>query len=96
MLLQKPITKNDIVTMKLTTGEEVLASYVEEDSEEITVSKPATIAQGPQGMGIIPWMMTSKAEQVNINKRTVIAMAPTEKEIANAYTEATTSIQLAT
>lgn len=96
MLIEKPITKNDIVTMKLLTGEEVLASYQEEDANVFKVTKPATIAQGPQGMGIVPWMMTSRTEKISINKNTVIAMAPTESEIAKAYTEATTNIQLAT
>jgi hypothetical protein len=97
MILQKPISRNDIVTMKLLTGEEILCTYLgEELQDEIEVGKPATIAQGPQGMGIIPWMMTSKAEKLSINKNTVIAMAPTDEEIAKAYTEATTNIQLVT
>jgi hypothetical protein len=50
---------------------------------------------GQQGMGIVPWMMTTQPEITKLNKATVIAYAPTDKEIARAYTEATSSIKLA-
>lgn len=96
MLIQKPIAKHDVVSLKLLTGEEVLGSYLSDNSDVVVLEKPATIAQGPQGMGIIPWMITSKAEKIELNKNTVIAMALTDDEIAKAYAQATTSIQLAT
>jgi len=96
MLIQKPIAKNDVVSLKLITGEEVIACFNSDTDSIVTVEKPATLAQGPQGMGIIPWMMSAKADKIELNKNTVIAMAPTDEEIAKAYTQATTNIQLAT
>lgn len=96
MLIDKPITKNEVVSLKLITGEEMIAAYIEEDSDTYTVGKPATIGQGPQGIGIIPWMITSKAEKITLNKSTVIAMAVSEEEIAKSYSQATTDIQLVT
>ena len=95
MLIQKPISANDIVTIKLMTGEEVMATLINLDGDTITVKKPSTIASNGQGMGIVPWMMTSRTESVEINKTAVIAMALTEEEIAKAYTETTSSIKLA-
>lgn len=94
MLLQKPIAKNDVVTLKILTGEELIATYDSETDSVVSVHKPATLAQGPQGMGIIPWMMSAKADKIELNKNTVIAMAPTDTEIAKAYSQATTDIQL--
>jgi len=94
MLLEKPISKQDIVSIKLISGEEVLGTYIEETSEVLKVGKPATIAANGQGMGIIPWMMTSKSDSMEINKNAVIAIARTEEQISKAYTEATTNIQL--
>jgi len=94
MLLEKPIAKYDIISIKLITGEEILGSYIEETAEKITLGKPATIAANGQGMGIIPWMMTTKAEKIELNKTTVIAVARTDEQIGKAYTEATTNIQL--
>lgn len=96
MLIEKPITKNDTVSIKLTSGEEVIACFIEETDTKLTVEKPATIAQGPQGMGIVPWMITSKTEKISLNRNSVVAYTVTEDEIAKAYIQATTNIQLTT
>lgn len=96
MLIEKPITKGDTVSIKLLSGEEVLGNFVEETATELLVEKPATIAQGPQGMGIVPWIMTSRSEKCSIKLSAVITYVVTESDIAKAYVEATTSIQLAT
>ncbi len=94
MLIQKPLDAGDIVSIKLLTGEEVLGRYVSESDSEIHIKKPCTLAMGQQGMGIVPWMMTAQPETTKLNKHTVIAHAPTDSEIAKAYTEATSSIKL--
>ena len=95
MLLEKPIKENDIVSIKLVTGEELIATYSEVTDDYLVVKKPATIAANQQGMGIIPWMMTARPEKLQLNRNTVIAMGPTDESIAKSYTEATTDIQLA-
>ena len=95
MLIQKPLDAGDIVSIKLLTGEEVLGRYVSESDSEIHIKKPCTLAMGQQGMGIVPWMMTTQPEVTKLNKHTVIAHAPTDAEIAKAYIEATSSIKLA-
>lgn len=96
MLLEKPISKNDVITIKTIAGEEVIATFIDETDNHLTVGKPTSIAQGPQGMGMIPWMMTAKAEKISLNKNSVVAYSLTDNEIAKGYTEATTGIQLAT
>ena len=95
MLIEKPVAEHDVISIKLTTGEEVIATYRELTDTHIVVAKPATIAANQQGMGIIPWMMTSRPEKVRINISTVIAFALTDESIAKSYTQATTDIQLA-
>jgi hypothetical protein len=95
MLIQKPLDQGDIVSIKLLTGEEVLGRYVSETDTEIHVKKPCTLAMGQNGMGIVPWMMTTQPETTKLNKHTIIAFAPTDGEIAKAYIEATSTIKLA-
>lgn len=94
MLLQKPIAKNDIVTIKLITGEEMIAGFESHDTDLVIVTKPVSLGQGPQGVGFMPWMMSAKAERIELNRRNVLAIAPTDPEIAKQYTQSTTSIQL--
>lgn len=36
MLIQKPISENDVITIKLLTGEEVMATFVNNEGETIT------------------------------------------------------------
>jgi len=96
MLLDKPVSKNDVITIKTQAGEEVVATFVEETDTALVVSKPTSIAQGPQGMGMIPWMVTAQANKISLNKSSVVAFTVTDEEIAKGYTEATTGIQLAT
>lgn len=94
MLIQKPLDQGDIVSIKLITGEEILGKFDTITDNELAVKKPCTLAMGQQGMGIVPWMLTTQPEVTKLNKNTVVAYAPTDKEIAKAYIEATSSIKL--
>jgi len=96
MLLQKPIAKNDIITIKLTTGEELIAKFLEESDTQLVVERATTMAANPQGgLGLVPWMMSAMPEKISLNKSTILAYTQTVKEIADKFVEATTNIKLA-
>ena len=95
MLIQKPLDTGDVVSIKLLTGEEILGRFDSVTDTELLIKKPCSLAMNGQGMGMIPWMLSAQPEVTKINRNTVIAYAPTDKEIARAYTEATSSITLA-
>jgi len=96
MLVQKPIAKNDIITIKLTTGEELIAKFIEDSETELVVERATTMAANPQGgLGLVPWMMSAMPDKISLNKSTVLAYTQTVKEIADKFVEATTNIQLA-
>jgi hypothetical protein len=96
-VLKTPLKENDVVSLKLSTGEEVigrLAKAITADS--ITIKKVFTLGQGPNGVGLMPWAFTfDPSDEVSIDRRNVIAHSPTVKEIADAYTKQTSGIQLA-
>lgn len=95
MLISKPLAANEVVTLKLTSGEELVATFVKEEDGKTVVSKPCTIAQSQQGMGLIPWVMTAPTnESVPISNAAIAATVRTDKEIADAYIQTTTNIQL--
>ena len=94
MLLERPIKKGSIITVKLNSGEELVARFETEDDNFLNISKVRTVAHGQQGLGIIPWMMTSQPATISINKSTVVAYTPTDEEIAKSYQENTTDIKL--
>ena len=94
MLLERPIKKGSIITVKLNSGEELVARFETEDDDSLNISKVRTVAHGQQGLGIIPWMMTSQTATISVNKSTVVAYTPTDEEIAKSYQENTTDIKL--
>ncbi len=96
MLLDKPIKKNDIITLKLLTGEEVIGQFQEDTDGQLIVSKASIVAANPQGgLGLVPWMMSSMPEKISINKDTVVTYGQTAEAIADKFLEATTNITLA-
>tara|TARA_R110001592_G_scaffold271703_1_gene538268 strand:+ start:1503 stop:1841 length:339 start_codon:yes stop_codon:yes gene_type:complete len=95
MLIAKPLEKNDVVTIKLMNGEEILGRFESEDDSQITVSRASVVAAGADDqMGLVPWLMSAVPEKVSINKSTVVAYLPTVPEIADVFTKATSSIQI--
>lgn len=52
MLVQAKYKVNDIVTISLMSGQEALGKLISENSDAIVLSRPLTIAIGPQGARI--------------------------------------------
>jgi len=74
MLLEKlSYSENDIVTLKLISGEEVIGKFISEDSQAVTLDKPLTLAMSQKGVGMVPLLMTvnpdNKLKINRINKK---------------------------
>lgn len=84
---------NDIISLKLTTGEEALGRFASETDDTITLKKAMSFVAGPQGLGLGPFMFSlSKNADVTINKSTVIAVVKTEDLIAKEYIKQTSGL----
>ena len=95
MLITKPLKKNDVVTVKLITGEEILGNFEGEDDDGLHISRASVVAANPEGgLGLVPWMMSSAPDKISINKNTVVTFSPTVEQIADKFTEATSNIQI--
>ena len=96
MLKVNKFDKNDIISIKLLAGEEIIAKFISDEESSVIVERATTMAANPQGgLALVPWMMSALPEQIELNKATIITMSPTAKEIADKFIEATTNIQLA-
>lgn len=95
MLIDKGVSAGEVVTIKLTSGEELVARLVEEAGLFYKLNKPMVLTMGQQGLGMVPYLFTVSVDKdVKLNKATVTVIEPTEKEFANAYTQQTTGIKL--
>ena len=93
MLVEKKYKTNDIVTIALTSGQEALGKLVSENDTSITLTRPLTIAFGPQGAAFQPFTITGDSEgEVTFMKDKVVAILKTNKETTEGYRQATSSI----
>jgi len=95
MLLDKTMSGGDIISMKLVTGEELIARFEEETPEHIKVTRPLAVTLGPQGLGMIPFMFLAEKETFKIKHSHILVSASAKKDAAQQYTEGTTGIALA-
>lgn len=97
MLINKGITPGEVVTIKTTAGEEIVAKLVEENPTGITVSKPLVLTASQKGIALVPFLFTTDPDaDITISKGTVMVLAPTDKDASNTYIQNTTGIKLAT
>lgn len=89
-----PHKAGDIVTVKLSSSEEIIATLTAETGDTVTVEKPVILIQGQQGVGMMPWMMSAEETKINIKSSHVMAIVKTQADVAKAYTQNTTSIQM--
>lgn len=93
MLINKNISQGDVVTIKLVSGEELMASFVEENENFIVVNKPRVLAATQNGIGIAPYLFTVDPDKsVKMYRSTIVILEPTEKSYASQYTENTSGI----
>jgi hypothetical protein len=96
MLVENKFKNNDIISFKVSSGEEVLGRYIREDDVNFYVTKPSVLMMSQQGMGMVPYMMTVRPEEEYvIAKTSVITFARTDDDIGKQYLSKTSGIQLA-
>ena len=93
MLIDKGFTEGDVVTLKLISGEELIARFVSETSIDITINKPLSIMMA-QGLGLIPWIFLGDKDTITLKQSHVFAMVPSKRDAAKQYLEGTTGLAL--
>lgn len=90
-----PLKRDDIITIKLATGEELIAKYFDQSEEYLFFLKPYHVDVTPQGLMLFPYMMTAKdGEIIRIAYRSIMMACPTAEDVSNAYLEKTTGLTL--
>ena len=96
MLIDKGVTVGEVITLKLTSGEELVAKLAEETATYYKLSRPMVIGMGQQGPGLMPYLFTVAPDaDVRLLKTTVTVAEPTDQAFAKQFLESTTGIKLA-
>jgi hypothetical protein len=89
------MNEGEISTIKLTSGEEVVAKIIKIADGMLVIKQPVSIAPGPQSPQLVPSMFTAELDQEVIMYATAIAMiAPTRGEVKASYIKATSGIDV--
>jgi hypothetical protein len=95
MLIDKGVTAGEVVTFKLTSGEEIVAKLVEDGAAFYKLSRPMVIGMGQQGPGLMPYLFTVHPDkEVKLNKGVVAMAEVTDKQFADQFIQSTTGIKL--
>jgi hypothetical protein len=95
MLIDKGIAVNEIISLKIISGEEIVGRLVEETGVSYKISKPTLINITDRGLMLTPYLFSADMEKpIEVFKSAVVSIFLTEKAFADQYIQGTTGIQL--
>jgi hypothetical protein len=95
MLIDRGVAEGEVVTFKLTSGEELVAKLVEDGAAYYKLSRPMVIGMGQHGPGLMPYLFTVNPDKdVKLNKSVVAMAEATDKQFADQFIQSTTGIKL--
>lgn len=95
MLIDKGVTPGEVITIKLTSGEELVAKLVEEHSDHIKITKSMVLTAGPNGLAMVPYLFTVEQDkEIKMSKSTITVIAPTMKPAADQYLSSISNIKI--
>jgi hypothetical protein len=102
MLLEKTWKVDDICTVKMVSGEEIITKIVAADDASITMSKPLSVQlsmdpqSGRMGMQLLPgFVLTVNVDaKIKVGMSNVMFIAPTEEGVKKSYLSQTTGLAI--
>lgn len=98
-MLASKFKKSDVVSVKLTSGEELVGYFVDNTNSVLRLRKPLSLTVTQQGSpSLAPYFITSDvmsiASEVEFNKSNVAAVVKTKEDFANSYIQATSGLHM--
>ena len=85
-----------IYTLKLNSGEELVAKVLKSEFGTLQVSHPLSMARSQQGIQMVPSLFSADLKKVDINTASISMSTEARDDVVKAYTEATTGLDLST
>lgn len=96
MLIDKGVAVGEVVTFKLTSGEELVAKLVEDQVMHYKLAHPMVIAMSPKGPALMPYLFTvDPSKEVKLAKSVIAVTEATDKMFADQFIQQTTGIAMA-
>lgn len=91
------LEKNEIYTIKLASGEEIVTKIVDQTDDAYEADQPIMVVVSQQGLQLMPGLFTNNNEKtVTINKSNCVMIGSTREDVRTNWIEATTGISTET
>jgi len=91
------LEKNEIYTIKLASGEEIVTKIVDQTDNSYEADQPIMVVVSQQGLQLMPGLFTNNNEKtVTINKSNCVMIGSTREDVRTNWIEATTGISTET
>ena len=89
------IKDGDLITLKLPSGEEVIANYKSGEDSYISIEKALVLMQGPQGLAFGTFFSTAQQDKpINIAKDKITSIAYINDKIKEEYNRVFSKIEV--
>ena len=93
MLIEAPYKVGDVVTFKLTSGEELVGKLTEESEYNVKIKTPLTLVMGGKGLGLQQYLFTGEPDKAyTFKKESLMVITNTVKQFADLYQQQTSGI----
>ena len=101
MLLERNFVQGDVVSVKLVTNEEIVAKFLEQDTNTITITKPLVLSisvdgAGKPGLQMYPFFILGADgdEKLPLKKEHIIAVIKSRDDVKSGYIHNTTGLTI--
>ena len=102
MLLAKSMSPNDVIIIKISNGDELIAKLVDQTATHLVVNKPMLMilsqnpSTGQPGISMVPFWMVGGEKDASypVNLSHVVCTVKANKDAANGYVSQTSSLTI--
>ena len=96
MLIEAQYKVGDVISIKLSSGEEMIARFEDENEEVVTIAKPYILIAAQNGMALAPYMFTVAPDtKIKLKINNVICIVKSAKDAGDMYIKQSTGIAIA-
>ena len=95
MLIEAPYATGDVVSVRLSSGEEIVGKLLDDNDKTIKLKQPLSAIMSEKGLAMLPFMLTVDPEKdLTVSKNQIVITAKSHKEVADHYLQSTTGLSL--